>query len=83
MSYYLVAWIAFSCPGGLLSGLIPGAARPLVCSREARVELIPRKADAERKVRELGPGAASRLWWCRGLKCSDVKVSWESVVKIG
>ncbi len=80
MSSYLVLWIAFSCPGGLLSGLIPAAARPYSCARAPRAEISPREHDAHRRVRELGPGA--RLLACKGIRCSERRVTWEQVAAI-
>ena len=80
MTWFLVLSIGMTCPGGLLSGLIPAAARPYVCSREPRAEIFTRQADAHRRVRELGPGA--RLLACRGLRCEERRVSWSQVVEI-
>lgn len=79
----MVAWISFSCPGGIFSGIWPEAARPLVCQRTAELDLFSDRKEADRKIRELGPAAASRLYSCRGLRCQEVRIAWESVVKIG
>ncbi len=81
MTWYLVLSIGLSCPGGMLSGFIPQAIRPYVCTREPRAEIIPREADAHARVRQIGPGA--RLMACRGLRCRDVRVEWSQVAKIG
>ena len=80
MTWYLVLSIGLSCPGGLLSGLIPQAVRPFVCAREPREEIIPREADAHKRVRELGPGVQLRA--CKGLRCRNVPVTWSQVAEI-
>lgn len=80
MSWFLVLWVGYSCPGGMLSGLVPVTARPYVCAREPRSEILTRRSDAERKVRDVGPGA--RLLSCRGLRCSEVRVTWSQVAEI-
>lgn len=77
MTWYLVAWISWTCPGGFLSGLWPAAVRPMLCQPkpESRVVSGPREARGL-----VAPGA--RLYQCGGLKCRELSVVWSSVVKI-
>ncbi len=81
MTWILVAWISWTCPGGPISGLVPAAARPLVCRPAPRHELYDpaRRPRAQARVRELGAGAELRV--CRGLRCSDNLADWTTDVK--
>ena len=81
MTFYLVAWIGLSCPGGLLSGLIPKAARLFICERKPESFLAPWRIEAERKVRE--SGESSRLYECRGLRCREIEIRRETLVSFG
>ena len=74
MTFYIAAALAWACPGGWLSGLIPAAARPLVCQAKPQIELLDRLPAAEARIRVLGPG--SRLLACHGFRCKDVPVLW-------
>lgn len=74
MTFYLVAFIAYTCPGGWLSGLVPAAARPFVCRQEIRVEAMDRLDRARSKVVEQGQGTT--LVECRGLRCTTMPVTW-------
>ena len=67
---------------------IPEAARPLlaavrlasgspVCAPRATLERYPVRAEAEARVKALGPGAAPRLRWCRGWRCQDWEILWK------
>lgn len=78
MIYFLVTWIAWTCPGGILGGLVPAPVRPLACRAEPRFELYDpaRRGRAQARVRELGPGAEMRR--CRGLRCSDNLAQWNT-----
>lgn len=83
MTWYLVAWVSWTCPGGMLSGIWPAAARPLICAPHAEDMLCSRRADAERKVRELGPGAGVRLFAFRGLRGREIDLTWSTKLEIG
>jgi hypothetical protein len=83
MTYFIVLWLAYACPGGILSGIWPEVAKPLICAPELKVERFSDRKQAESKIKDLGPMASSRIQWCKGLKCYDIKIQWESVVKIG
>ena len=76
MTFYLVLWLGYSCPGGILSGFIPAAAKPLVCRSEAKYEMYDpaRIEKAKSRIRELGP--AAMFFSCRGFKCENVAVAW-------
>jgi len=74
MIFYLVAYIAWVCPGGWLSGFVPDAIRPIACQGTGQVEQFDRLEKAKDRVRELGRG--SRLISCRGFRCKEVPVTW-------
>lgn len=80
MKFLLVAWTAWSCPGGLFGSLWPVQLRPLVCRPAPRLELYDpaRAAAARRRVSELGPDAS--LSYCRGLRPCAVLSSWSEDV---
>ncbi len=68
MKIYVALWLATSCPGGWLSGLIPNAVKPLICAQEQAFRLYDpaRRKEAEAHVRAT-PGAS--LHACRGSEC--------------
>ncbi len=80
--WYLVTWIAFSCPGGWFSAAVPAAAQPYVCTRHPARLITSRREDASRQVRAVGQGAAPTLAWCRGLRCWDKTIEWKTVAEI-
>lgn len=80
MTWYLVAWVAWSCPGGWLGSLaVPAAARPLVCRAEPRYLVTANREHARRQVRAEGPSAA--LSRCRALRCTPQPVTWTTVAQ--
>lgn len=82
MTWLLVAWISWVCPGGgWLAPAWPAKLRPLVCAPQARQELYDpaRAAAARRRVQDLGPDAA--LYSCRGLRCLGPVSIWTQDVK--
>lgn len=53
MTHFLfVGWVAFVCPGGLLSGFIPEAAKPIACAKQAQHLVLQKDEDAVKAVRE-------------------------------
>ena len=81
MTWFLVVWVAWVCPGGSwFAPAWPAKLRPVVCSPTARYELYDpaRAAKARQRVAALGPDAA--LYTCRGLACRGPISSWSSVV---
>ena len=73
MTFYLVAFAAWACPGGPFSWLIP--AKPLLCEpAPAKVERFDRLDKARARVRALGPGAS--LTACDADRCRDLPVVW-------
>ena len=83
MTWFLVTWITWSCPGGLLSGLVPAAARPLVCAPEVKREPYDKLARAQDRVRAIGPGAAASIDQVRGLRLKSQDVTWTQTVNFG
>ncbi len=82
MIYYIVAWLAFQCPGGgAFKGLVPKSMRPLVCEQKSANALYASESEAMAKLRELGPSADLSI--CREskglMRCEPVKISWEPI----
>lgn len=78
MSWYLVTWIAWACPGDILSkvtGGLPPKVRPLICEERVESEAFSRRDIAERKVDELGAEARPRLWAYVGLRRKELPVT--------
>lgn len=82
MTYWLILHLTYACPGGWLGGAIPAAVRPYVCSQRPAHEFAGHRAEAVRRVRELGPGARTRLYWCRGLRCWERAVRWVPTLEV-
>lgn len=80
MTWLLVSWIGWTCPGGLLAGFWPSSAKPLVCQPKAETAIYTQGAQAYRKVREIGPGA--RLQGYQGLKGRDIPIRWTTTAEI-
>lgn len=88
MTFWEVSFIAWACAGdfgliGLSIKAIPDSARPAaaalgICRPEVQIERIASRNHAERRIKEIGPGA--RLRFCKGLKCWDKKISWKTTV---
>ena len=79
MSYFVFAYLAFQCPGGLLAGFVPAKIQPFVCAPRIEIERFSSREQAHRRYREIGHG---RLQWCRGLKCFDRKVTSRTILEI-
>lgn len=81
MTWYLVIYIGFTCPGGWLGGLlIPKGIGLLACQKTPTHTILTDKKEVMRLVREQGPGI--RVFWCKNLKCSEKKVEWSQVVEV-
>lgn len=81
MTTYVLSWIAFACPGGLLNGLWPATIRPLVCKSEPQFKIydITEYARAKKKALELGePTQLSR---CRGTDDCEELIEWVKIAK--
>lgn len=79
--WFLVSWVAWNCPGGLLSGYWPAQARPLVCQAKPQRLITSNLEVARRMVREQGPVAV--LERCQGLRCRELPVKWQTVADFG
>jgi len=75
MTWFLVSWIAYSCPGGLFGKLVPEAVRPIVCELAVETEIHSDKQRAYRAVAKAGCAARPTISWCKGLKCHAKKVT--------
>jgi hypothetical protein len=76
--FYLVSWIALSCPGGMLSGLIPAHARPIVCPGIPASVLFVSEQDAMNALIKHGQGSTLQI--CNEtkglLRCEPAKLEW-------
>lgn len=81
MTLYVVVWLAYSCPGGPLSFLIPQKARPLVCEPEMRMETTAYQIVAEQKIQDLGPEVYSGMFKVVGSKPNKMRFSWSKELK--
>lgn len=82
---FLLTWYAsaFDCPWGL--GKLPALAKSFICQKSERVEVYssPYAIEAERKIRELGPGTKVRYLEVSGASVNEVRVLWSSVLELG
>ena len=46
MTLWLVVWVGFSCPGGLLGRFVPAAAKPLVCEQRLEYKITSYREEA-------------------------------------
>ena len=74
MTWVLVTWLAYSCPGGPLGHLLPNALKPFACTQTVEVKVIGNKKRAYHAVEKAGCAARPRIFWCKGLKCYEKKV---------
>lgn len=73
MTWFLILWVAYACPGGfLVSGAIPAGAKPLACQARPEWALETRPERALKRAKEAGCGA--RVFSCRNLKCEERRV---------
>lgn len=71
MTWYLILSMSWTCPGGLLSGLWPAQAKPLICQPKPERFIETRPDLALRRVQE---SEKSRIWKCVGLRCGELEV---------
>lgn len=82
MKMLLVAFTAWTCPGGFLSNFWPAAARPLVCAPRPAVEAYDPAQAVRARKRVLELGAPAQLYLCRGDRCGEPLVEWNVEAKI-
>lgn len=83
MTYWLLTYMTFSCPGWILSGVIPDSVAPMVCENNLEAQLISSKREAyalaeKMELKEKHP----TLYYCRGLKCWQKEISVKKTVEI-
>lgn len=78
MTFYLVGAVAWTCPGGWFSGLVPAKLKPLICDSKVIVEPFDRLARAQDRIDDLGQGAS--LIKCEGLRCRPLSIDWVSEI---
>lgn len=82
LRYFLVAWIAYSCPGDFRLPFlgevraVPPALVPLVCKAEPRVSHFVKREEAHKAV--LASGSSATLAWCERLKCRPHAIEWQT-----
>lgn len=81
MTGFLVASIAWACPGGWFSGFIPQNVKPLICKTQTQVEGYDRLSRAQDRVRELGVESAPSISEIKGLRIKTLPVSWITSAK--
>lgn len=78
--FFVVAFVAWQCPGGWFSGLVPDKLRPIMCEARYDFETKADLAEAKALVAEKGRGAT--LSRCRSQEgepdCDDIEVTWVS-----
>lgn len=81
-TWYLVAWMTWACPGGMLARFIPEPVKPVVCRpAETRSLMFLKKDDAMETVQGLGPYAIPTLHWCQTGRCYTRKIEWNLVAE--
>ena len=82
MTFWIVSWMALSCPGGVLKGLIPTALRPIVCDSTPTSKTYESEQEMLAKLRELGPKATAQACLKSQIAiCNTVHISWEPVIE--
>lgn len=76
MTYYLVAYLAWQCPGGLLSGFIPESLKPTVCHAAPRIEAFEKIDLARKRIAQIGPQQSLQLVEVQGLRIKELPVTW-------
>jgi hypothetical protein len=76
MTSYLVAWVVWTCPGGWFGGFIPAQARALICQAAPKIEPFDKLERAKKKVVEVGKDAAPKMVEVKGLRHSEIPVTW-------
>lgn len=82
-AWWLVVYLKVSCPGWILSGLIPQSVTPLVCEQKSEAQIISQKKDAfnlaiDLELKDRGP----RLFYCKNLKCYEKEIKTIKSVEI-
>jgi hypothetical protein len=80
MTWFLIIWVSWSCPGGLFAPAWPPASRPIVCAPRPELQILSTEDAAQRAVRAAGRAGAPRLYSCRWLRCREQRVIWNETV---
>jgi len=73
MKFYLVAYIALSCPGGPFARFIPESAKQFICSQKIEIKITERKDKAYAMARKAG--CDSVLLRCNGFRCRSRSIT--------
>lgn len=84
MRFLALTWLEFACPLGWFGQrAIPPAARPFVCTARPQYVLLDRLAEAEQRIRALGPEARPALYRHVGFRRSEVPIHWHLTLEVG
>ncbi len=82
MKYFVVTWVSFKMPGGLLGKFIPKHLRPFLGEATPEWKKFTKKKSACAHIRKIGQLANPRLYWCENLKHWERDVDFEIAVQI-
>lgn len=87
MTWYLLTYLTFSCPGGAVARFLwtdtPDAIKSLICTVTVEKEIYTHRERAYKETRKLACGSSRpQLSWCKNLKCSDKKITCTTNIEI-
>ena len=81
MTWFLVLWISWVCPGGWLGAkTIPAEHQRFVCTAKPDWTVESNREHALKKVRQAG--CQARFFECHGLRCREKEVSCETKLSV-
>ncbi len=82
MKYYVVIWVHYKMPGGLLGKFIPAHLRPILGEAAPRHKIFTKLKNACTHIRKVGRTANPKLFYYEGLRAWERDVDFETAVKI-
>ena len=77
MTYYLVSWLEYDMPGGLLGKFIPDHLIPILGQPVTRIKPFSDRKEAIRLLKTLHPYNVPKLFQGDGLRLSEKEVSFK------
>ena len=77
LRYYIVSWIEYDLPGGLLGKFIPNHLVPILGQPAVLIKLFSDKKEAIRKLKDLKQLNAPKFYWVEGLRLYEKDVSFQ------